>query len=154
MPPQQLRAELRWSPGEYLYLAPSVEWTPWSYYIDHANSFKAPGYTIAGLRVGGRLAKQWSWFADARNLGYRKWIASLWSVEFVPPRVHWLAASWMRCRGRGLRRSYRGLREASCATCRSGASRDRDTTNNDASFRQKVSPPSTEQRIDRRPPIR
>lgn len=76
VPPQQLRAELRWSPGEYLYLAPSVEWTPQSYYIDHANSFKAPGYTIAGLRIGGRLAKQWSWFADARNLGDRKWIAS------------------------------------------------------------------------------
>ncbi|QWF18407.1 TonB-dependent receptor family protein [Lysobacter capsici] len=76
VPPQQLRAELRWSPGEYLYLAPSVEWTPQAYYIDHANSFKAPGYTIAGLRVGGRLAKQWSWFADARNLGDRKWIAS------------------------------------------------------------------------------
>ncbi|MBW8810245.1 MAG: TonB-dependent receptor [Lysobacter sp.] len=76
VPPQQLRAELRWSPGEYLYLAPSVEWTPQAYYIDHANSFKAPGYTIAGLRVGGRLAKQWSWFADARNLRDRKWIAS------------------------------------------------------------------------------
>lgn len=76
VPPQQLRAELRWSPGDYLYLAPSVEWTPQSYYIDHANSFKAPGYTIAGLRVGGELAKQWSWFADARNLGDRKWIAS------------------------------------------------------------------------------
>lgn len=76
VPPQQLRAELRWSPGERLYLAPSVEWTPRDYYIDHANSFKAPGYTIANLRVGGRLAERWSWFADARNLGDRKWIAS------------------------------------------------------------------------------
>lgn len=76
LPPQQLRAELRWSPGKYFYLAPNLEWTPHGYYIDHANSFKAPGYTIAGLRIGGKFAKDWSWFADARNLGDRKWIAS------------------------------------------------------------------------------
>ncbi|ALN90285.1 tonB dependent receptor family protein [Lysobacter gummosus] len=76
VPPQQLRAELRWQPDPRLYIAPSVEWTPQDYYIDHANSFKAPGYTIAGLRVGGPIASQWSWFADARNLADKKWIAS------------------------------------------------------------------------------
>ncbi|MEH6417729.1 TonB-dependent receptor family protein [Pseudomonas sp. CGJS7] len=76
VPPQQLRAELRWQPDERLYIAPSVEWTPQAYYIDHANTFKAPGYTIAGLRVGGKLASQWSWFADARNLGDKRWVAS------------------------------------------------------------------------------
>ncbi|MGH8081364.1 MAG: TonB-dependent receptor family protein, partial [Lysobacter sp.] len=76
VPPQQLRAELRWQPREYLYIAPSIEWTPQDYYIDHANSFKAPGYTIAGLRIGGKIASQWNWFADARNLGDKKWIAS------------------------------------------------------------------------------
>ncbi|MGO1073077.1 TonB-dependent receptor family protein [Lysobacter sp. CA199] len=76
VPPQQLRAELRWQPDPRFYLAPSVEWTPQDYYIDHANSFKAPGYTVAGLRVGGKIASQWNWFADARNLGDKRWIAS------------------------------------------------------------------------------
>lgn len=76
VPPQQLRAELRWQPDERFYLAPSVEWTPRDYWIDHANSFKAPGYAIAGLRIGGRMAGAWRWFADARNLGDRRWIAS------------------------------------------------------------------------------
>ncbi|MBM7093310.1 hypothetical protein JTP67_33360, partial [Streptomyces sp. S12] len=27
-------------------------------------------------RAGGRIGAQWSWFADARNLADRKWIAS------------------------------------------------------------------------------
>jgi len=76
VPPQQLRSELRWSVGESFYVAPNVEWAPQDYYVDHANTFRAPGYAIAGLRVGGRIASQWSWFADARNLTDRKWIAS------------------------------------------------------------------------------
>ncbi|UZW59526.1 TonB-dependent receptor family protein [Lysobacter enzymogenes] len=75
-PPQQLRAQLRWSPDERFYLEPNIEWTPQDYYIDHANTFKAPGYSVAGLRVGGRIGAQWNWFADARNLAGRKWIAS------------------------------------------------------------------------------
>lgn len=76
VPPQQLRATLRWSPDERFYIAPNLETAPLDYYIDHANTFRAPGYTIYGLRVGGKFASGWSWFADARNLGDRKWIAS------------------------------------------------------------------------------
>jgi iron complex outermembrane receptor protein len=76
VPPQQLRSELRWSAGDRFYVAPNIEWAPQDYYIDHANTFRAPGHTIVGLRIGGRFASQWSWFADARNLADRKWIAS------------------------------------------------------------------------------
>lgn len=76
IPPQQLRASLRWSPGDALYIAPNVEWVPQGYYIDHANTFSAPGYTLAGLRVGGAIASNWSWFVDARNLTDRRWISS------------------------------------------------------------------------------
>ncbi|HJR75127.1 MAG TPA: TonB-dependent receptor [Luteimonas sp.] len=76
VPPQQLRATLRWSPDERFYVAPNLESAPQDYFIDHANSFRAPGYTIYGLRIGGKFASGWSWFADARNLGDRKWIAS------------------------------------------------------------------------------
>ncbi|WP_363797971.1 TonB-dependent receptor [Lysobacter firmicutimachus] len=73
---QLLRAEVRWSPSSRVYLAPNLEWTPQGTWIDHANSYRAPGYRLFGLRLGGRIATQWSWFADARNLGDRRWIAS------------------------------------------------------------------------------
>ena len=76
VPPQQLRTELRWSPSDRFYIAPNVEWAPNDYYIDHANTFEAPGYAITGIRIGGRVMTAWSWFADARNLSDRKWIAS------------------------------------------------------------------------------
>jgi iron complex outermembrane receptor protein len=76
VPPQQLRAALRWSAGDALYVAPNVEWVPQAYYVDHANTFRAPGYTLLSLRVGGRVASQWSWFVDARNLADRRWVAS------------------------------------------------------------------------------
>ena len=76
IPPQQLRASLRWSPGDAFYIAPNVEWVPQDYYVDHANTFRAPGYTLVGLKIGGRMASQWSWFVDARNLADRRWISS------------------------------------------------------------------------------
>jgi iron complex outermembrane receptor protein len=76
MPPQQLRAKMRWQPGERFYFAPNLEWVPSGYYVDHANTFRAPGYTLIGLKIGGRIGDRWSWFADARNLQDRKWIAT------------------------------------------------------------------------------
>jgi iron complex outermembrane receptor protein len=76
VPPGQLRAELRWQPSERFYATPNLEWVPNDYYVDHANSFRAPGYTLLGLKIGGRIGGQWNWFADARNLQDRKWIAT------------------------------------------------------------------------------
>ena len=76
VPPQQLRSELRWQPGDRFYATPNVEWVPDDYYVDHANSFRAPGYLLVGLRIGGRIGERWKWFADARNLQGRKWIST------------------------------------------------------------------------------
>ncbi|RDZ29738.1 TonB-dependent receptor [Lysobacter silvisoli] len=76
LPPQQLRAALRWSPSQTWYLTPSLEWAPRGAYVDHANTLRAPGYTTLGLRLGGEVDTRWSWFVDARNLSDRKWIAS------------------------------------------------------------------------------
>jgi iron complex outermembrane receptor protein len=76
IPPQQLRATLRWSPGEGFYVAPNLEWAPQGYFVDHANTFQAPGYAVYGVRIGGKAGPHWSWFADARNLSDRRWIAS------------------------------------------------------------------------------
>lgn len=76
IPRQQLRTQLRWSTDERLYLEPNLEWVPQGAYVDHANSYRAPGYTLLGLRVGGRIDGAWRWFLDARNLQDRRWIAS------------------------------------------------------------------------------
>lgn len=76
IPAQQLRAQLRWQSASGFYLSPNLDWAPQDYYIDHANSFRAPGYAVVGLRIGGEVGEGWSWFVDARNLQDRRWIAS------------------------------------------------------------------------------
>ncbi len=76
VPPHLLRAELRWQWRDWLYLSPGLEWSARDYYIDHANTLKAPGYTTVNLRLGGRVGEHWSWFVDARNLTDRDWIAT------------------------------------------------------------------------------
>lgn len=76
VPRMQLRAELRWQPREWFYIAPNLDRVPRGYPVDHANSVRAPGYAVAGLRIGGELDARWSWFVDMRNLADRRWIAS------------------------------------------------------------------------------
>jgi iron complex outermembrane recepter protein len=77
--PQLLRAELRWNLGS-VYLAPNVEWSPQRSYVDHANTFAAASYAIAGLRIGGDWQSRWRWFVDARNLGDRRYAATTGAV--------------------------------------------------------------------------
>jgi iron complex outermembrane recepter protein len=67
---------VRWQPSKALHVTPNIDWVPDGYYIDHANSFRAPGYAVVGLRIGGGVGEHWRWFFDARNLADRKWIAS------------------------------------------------------------------------------
>lgn len=79
VPEHQLRTQLRWSMGERFFIAPNVEWSPNDAFIDHANTLDAPGYTLVGLKIGGRIGSgddaAWSWFVDGRNLTDRKWIS-------------------------------------------------------------------------------
>jgi iron complex outermembrane receptor protein len=76
VPRTQVRAEVRWQPREAFHVTPNLDWVPAGYSIDHANSFRAPGHAVVGLRVGGEVGEHWQWFVDARNLADRKWIAS------------------------------------------------------------------------------
>jgi iron complex outermembrane receptor protein len=76
VPPQQLRVALRRELDGHLHIEPNLEWVPQGYYVDHANSFRAPGFATFGLKLGGDIGARWQWFADLRNLGDRKWIAS------------------------------------------------------------------------------
>ncbi len=76
VPPQQLRAMLRFAPNDYLSIAPTIEWTPQDYFIDHANTFKAPGYSIWGIKLFGQINPSLSWFVDGRNLGNKAYVAT------------------------------------------------------------------------------
>lgn len=76
IPRHWLRAELNWSPFERLAIAPSIEWAPQDYYVDHANTVKAPGYPIWGVRLSGSVSERLSWFIDGRNLGDRDYVAT------------------------------------------------------------------------------
>ncbi len=76
IPRQWLRSELAWAPFETLTIAPSVEWVPSDYFVDHANTFEAPGYAIWGVRVSGQVGTRWNWFLDGRNLADRDYIAT------------------------------------------------------------------------------
>lgn len=76
IPPQQLRATLRWSRNPRFHVEPNLEWVPQGYDVDHANSVRAPGFATVGLKLGGEAGAGWRWFADLRNLTGRRWIAS------------------------------------------------------------------------------
>jgi len=76
LPREWLRAELVWAPSDAIRIAPNVEWVPNDYFIDHANTFTAPGYAIWGLKVSGRFSEGLSWFVDGRNLGDRAYVAT------------------------------------------------------------------------------
>lgn len=76
VPEHQLRLQLRWAPDERIQITPTLEWAPSRTWIDHANTLDASGYTLVGLKLGGKLGDRWSWFVDGRNLSDRRWIAS------------------------------------------------------------------------------
>lgn len=76
MPPELPRLEAGWHIGEQLRLAPTLEWTRQDYYVDHANTVRAPSYAIWGLRLSGSIGEPLSWFADACSLGDRAYIAT------------------------------------------------------------------------------
>jgi iron complex outermembrane receptor protein len=76
LPEHLLRAGLSFETPAGYSLEPHVEWVPSAYPIDHANTLDAPGYTLAGLRLGRRADSGWNVFVEGRNLGDRRWIAT------------------------------------------------------------------------------
>ncbi|GIX39904.1 MAG: hypothetical protein KatS3mg128_0953 [Silanimonas sp.] len=76
VPKEWLRLELAWSPSDRFRLAPSLEWVPDDYFIDHANTFTAPGYVLWGLKLSGELSGGLRWFVDGRNLADRAYVAT------------------------------------------------------------------------------
>jgi iron complex outermembrane receptor protein len=74
VPRQQLRAEVVFSPVEWLQVTPNVEWND-ATWIDHANTLQADGSTVWGFRVAGEVDERWHWFADLRNVFDTRWVS-------------------------------------------------------------------------------
>lgn len=73
VPEHQYRAELTWRHGSGVFLSPSVEWRISDVWVDYANTLKAPGYEVLGLTAGAQLGNGIEVFAEARNLGDRRY---------------------------------------------------------------------------------
>jgi iron complex outermembrane receptor protein len=81
-----LRSELRWSHASGLWIAPAVEVTPTSYYVDSANTVKTSGYALLHLRLGYEHESSGiSGFVELRNLADREHVSSV--VVDVDPSV-------------------------------------------------------------------
>jgi iron complex outermembrane recepter protein len=76
LPEHLLRAGLSFTTPGGWSVEPSVEWAPSDYFVDHANTLDAPGYTLANLRLGRRADAGWTLFVEGRNLTDRRWIAT------------------------------------------------------------------------------
>ncbi|XAH24242.1 TonB-dependent receptor [Xylophilus sp. GW821-FHT01B05] len=77
VPRQLLRSELLWraAPGG-VYAGPVLT-VAGRTDADMANTTSAEGYALLGLKTGGPLGKNASWFVEARNLADRRHIASV-----------------------------------------------------------------------------
>lgn len=76
LPPHLVRGELMWESRDGWYGGVNFEWVPVRTYVDHKNTFSADPYAIAGLRVGRRLSKGLSWFAEVRNVFDKNYAAT------------------------------------------------------------------------------
>ncbi|TCS36015.1 iron complex outermembrane receptor protein [Paucimonas lemoignei] len=75
VPRQILQAELLYNLENGFYAGPNVRIAS-STYVDHANSLRAAGYGIVGFKVGQKIGKNVSWFADFRNLTDKTYAAT------------------------------------------------------------------------------
>lgn len=80
-----LRSELHYAMASGFYLAPGLEWVPQGYDVDNANRVQTRRYALLGLRAGYDSGRQWSVYADARNLGDEKYMSSASVVAVADP---------------------------------------------------------------------
>ncbi len=69
------RAQLGWRLASGALIAATAEGAG-SHPIDFANTFRADGYTLWGLKASRHVAGGLSWFVEGRNLGDRKYAAT------------------------------------------------------------------------------
>jgi iron complex outermembrane receptor protein len=73
-----VRGELRYAHASGFWIAPNVEWTPRGWFVDSANTERAPAYVLANLRLGyDHAASGLSVFGEVRNLFDRDFVSSV-----------------------------------------------------------------------------
>ncbi|MCW7538632.1 TonB-dependent receptor [Aquabacterium sp. A7-Y] len=75
VPRHAARAQLGWRFEGGSLLALHAEGAG-GYPIDFANSFRAPGYAVWGLKASGEFQPGLGWFVDGRNLADRRYVAT------------------------------------------------------------------------------
>lgn len=75
LPSQVLGLEVAFRLSNQIWLGPTVQAASHSW-VDHANTTKAPGYSIYGLKVGQKLIGNISWFLEGRNLTNKNYVAT------------------------------------------------------------------------------
>lgn len=76
-PRHVVRAEARYRHPAGGWIAPLLDWVPVGYFADNANSVRADGYALAGLRGGWDFGNGVTAFLDARNLGNARYVSSV-----------------------------------------------------------------------------
>lgn len=67
-PEHFLTGEVRYDHPVGFWIAPNFEWVLEGFYVDNANTAKAPAYFIFNLKAGYNYSKNLSFFAEGRNL--------------------------------------------------------------------------------------
>jgi len=76
-PPHVLRTTLTYRRPEGFYISPTFDWVPVGAFADHANTLRAPGYTLFGIQTGWNFSNGLSITIDARNLGNTRYISDI-----------------------------------------------------------------------------
>ncbi|MGH8461095.1 MAG: TonB-dependent receptor family protein [Stenotrophobium sp.] len=104
-PHNVLRTSVRYALQNGFYLTPSLDWVPHGAWADDANTTRAPGYAIVGLKSGMDWRNGVSLFINARNLSDRHTVSDISTVTQAT------ASSAIYYPGEG-RNVYAGLRYA------------------------------------------
>jgi iron complex outermembrane receptor protein len=75
-PRHLVRSELRYDHPDGFWIAPSVDWSPATYFMDSANTARNDKYAVLNLRAGFDR-QQWGIFFEAQNLTDRLYSASV-----------------------------------------------------------------------------
>lgn len=79
-PEHQYRAMVRYTNQAGWFIAPSVEWRASDTWVDYANTFEAPGYTIWSLNAGWDFDNGVSVFVDVRNLADEAYVPEFGAI--------------------------------------------------------------------------
>jgi iron complex outermembrane receptor protein len=87
VPEHFYRAELIWTSDFGFWLAPSVEWSMSDAWVDYANTFKSPSYTVVNFGLGQEFDNGVSLFVDVRNVFDETYVSNF------TPVVNWTTST-------------------------------------------------------------